>query len=194
MTQLIIRMVFLAVILCTSSTLHAKTYQLIEWIDLLPPEDLEALSNPPASLAELTDEEASLDDFTRSIGQGVAESVSPLEQQSSPYFEALSSAKVMAEFNGKDVRIPGFIVPVEFDDELRVTEFFLVPYFGACIHYPPPPPNQIIYTKYPKGITLDALYDPFWIEGTMTTHLVENEMATSAYTLDAATISVYEYE
>ena len=197
MIQLMIRVTSLTVLtmaLLISAAIEAKTYQQVEWIDLLPPEDLEALSNPPAYLAGLTDEEASIDDFANSIGPAIADSVSPFEEQSSPYYEALSSVKVMEEFNGKDVRIPGFIVPVEFDDDQRVTEFFLVPYFGACIHYPPPPPNQIIYTKYPKGITLDALYDPFWIEGKITTSLIENEMATSAYAMDAADITIYKYE
>jgi len=184
----------LALALLLGSMAQAKDYQSVEWIDLLPPEDLEALSNPPSNLAGLTDEEASIDDFASSVGQAIANSVSPFEQEQSPYYQALSSAKVIESFNGKDVRIPGFIVPIEFDNDQRVTEFFLVPYFGACIHYPPPPPNQIIYTKYPKGIELEALYDPFWIEGKITTSLLENELATSAYALDADDITIYQYE
>jgi len=197
MFQLIIRFVSVFAIVSTltiGGIAHANTYQTVEWIDLLPPEDLEALSNPPDNLANLTDEEASIEDFASSIGQAIADSVSPFEEQSSPYYEALSSTKVIEAFDGKDIRIPGFIVPIEFDDDQRVTEFFLVPYFGACIHYPPPPPNQIIYTKYPKGITLEALYDPFWIEGKIVTNLIENDIAVSAYSMDAADITIYEYE
>ncbi|MGL4829805.1 MAG: DUF3299 domain-containing protein, partial [Vibrio sp.] len=51
---------------------------------------------------------------------------------------------VRTELNGSRVKIPGFVIPLEGDDQ-KVTEFLLVPYFGACIHVPPPPPNQIIY-------------------------------------------------
>jgi hypothetical protein len=47
--------------------------------------------------------------------------------------------------DGNNVRLPGFIVPLEVSKEGKVTEFFLVPYVGACIHVPPPPPNQLIY-------------------------------------------------
>ncbi len=57
--------------------------------------------------------------------------------------------KVRNELNGSKVKIPGFVIPLEGDDK-AVTEFLLVPYFGACIHVPPPPPNQIIYVKFKK--------------------------------------------
>src|SRR5690606_18432104 len=50
----------------------------------------------------------------------------------------------LRKLNGVEVRIPGFMVPLE-DTETRVTEFLLVPYFGACIHTPPPPPNQMVH-------------------------------------------------
>ena len=93
--------------------------------------------------------------------------------------------------DGQAISIPGFIVPLEFDDELIVTEFFLVPYFGACIHVPPPPPNQIIYVKYAKGLELKTLYDPFWIYGTLKTSTVENDTATASYTIDMASYEDY---
>ena len=69
------------------------------------------------------------------------------------------STKIIEQLNGQLVRIPGFVVPVEFDEE-SITEFFLVPYFGACIHSPPPP-NQIIYVHAPNGLQLNTLYDHF---------------------------------
>ena len=47
--------------------------------------------------------------------------------------------QVRFELNNKEIRIPGFIVPVDFDDTQVVTRFLLVPYFGACIHEPAPP-------------------------------------------------------
>ena len=49
--------------------------------------------------------------------------------------------------DGKLVKIPGYMVPLEDDSEV-VSEFLLVPYVGACIHTPPPPPNQIVQVKY----------------------------------------------
>ena len=58
-------------------------------------------------------------------------------------------------------RIPGFVVPLKTTEDIRILEFFLVPYYGACIHVPPPPPNQIIHVKYKEGFTLEALYRSF---------------------------------
>ena len=58
------------------------------------------------------------------------------------------SERVRLDLNDKDVRIPGFIVPLEYKESEIVTRFLLVPYFGACIHEPPPPPNQTIYVVY----------------------------------------------
>ena len=49
----------------------------------------------------------------------------------------------------------------------RVTEFFLVPYPGACIHVPPPPPNQIVLVRYPQGLKLTDIYTPLWVSGTL---------------------------
>ena len=56
-------------------------------------------------------------------------------------------APVVKALDGQSVSLPGFVVPLEGDSEL-ITEFLLVPYFGACIHVPPPPPNQPIWIQY----------------------------------------------
>jgi len=73
---------------------------------------------------------------------------------------------VVKELNGKLVRLPGYILPLELSG-LKVTEFLLVPYVGACIHVPPPPPNQIVFVKtgLKKGYASKKLYDPVWVTG-----------------------------
>ncbi|RKF13278.1 DUF3299 domain-containing protein [Alginatibacterium sediminis] len=83
---------------------------------------------------------------------------------------------------GKDIRIPGFVVPLETKGEL-ITEFLLVPYMGACIHYPPPPANQIVYVQSDEGVMLEDIWEPVWIEGRLETqmHYVDDMQATSAY-------------
>jgi hypothetical protein len=69
--------------------------------------------------------------------------------------------------NGKEVKIPGFIVPLE-DYEEEGAEFLLVPYFGACVHTPPPPPNQMVYVRMQGGKKLKfGWWDPVWMEGTL---------------------------
>lgn len=153
----------------------------IEWVDLMPREDIEALMSPPEYILNV--EEGSLEDQL-----GDESFKSPIQQnqfpENSPYQQALVSTKIIEKMNGQLIRLPGFIVPLEFDDDLVITQFFLVPFFGACIHVPPPPPNQIIFVNYPKGLTQEALDEPFWMYGVLKTSITENQIATSAYSLE----------
>ena len=73
---------------------------------------------------------------------------------------------VVKDLNGKTVRIPGYMLPLEMSGT-KVSEFLLVPYIGACIHVPPPPPNQIVLVKTPakKSYNTNQLYDPVWVTG-----------------------------
>jgi hypothetical protein len=67
---------------------------------------------------------------------------------------------------GQDVRIPGYLLPLEVSDG-KVTEFLLVPYVGACIHVPPPPPNQIVHVEVIQkgGYKNGKLYETVWVTG-----------------------------
>lgn len=159
------------------------TYKTIEWTDLMPQDDLDALMNPPEYLNEIAD--GSLEDQINSQLKGA------MTEDDSRYQAALASTRIKPEFNNQKVRIPAFIVPLEYDEAQQVTQFFLVPYFGACIHVPPPPPNQIIFADHQQGMSLPALYDAFWITGTLKTAMTENETATSAYSIDIDGIKPY---
>ena len=67
---------------------------------------------------------------------------------------------------GKSIKIPGFAVPLEGDDGFEyIDEFLLVPYFGACIHVPPPPPNQVIYVILDKPVYFEKLMYAVWVSG-----------------------------
>lgn len=73
---------------------------------------------------------------------------------------------VNGRVDGKDIRIAGYLLPLEFADD-GVREFLLVPYVGACIHVPPPPPNQIIYIRSIEKFQPRELFVPAWITGTL---------------------------
>jgi uncharacterized protein len=94
--------------------------------------------------------------------------------------------------NGKQVRIPGFMVPLE-DWEEQVTEFILVPYFGACIHVPPPPPNQMAHVLMQRNrkVTVN-LWDPVWVIGTLKIENVESPYGVVGYQVTAERIAPYE--
>ncbi len=105
--------------------------------------------------------------------------------------EPFQSFRTIPEMDGIEARIPGFVVPIETDGEGRLKEFFLVPYFGACIHVPPPPANQIIYGRLENPIPMVNICDAFWMEGTLNIEDVENETAASAYTMDVSRLELY---
>ncbi len=101
------------------------------------------------------------------------------------------SFAVNPQVNGMTVRIPGYVVPLDIDGQGQVTEFFLVPYYGACIHFPPPPPNQIIYVIPPKPFKLPTLTTPYWVTGQLKTSGKTSRVGASAYTVAAREVVVY---
>ena len=163
----------------------ATEFKTIEWTDLMLKEDLDALLNPPSYVTEVED-----GSFEDQINNQLQSPLATANDDS--YQRALTSRRIIPEMDGQAIRIPGFIVPLAFDGEQTITQFFLVPFFGACLHMPPPPPNQMIFINYPQGIKLEALYDAFWVSGILQTSLVENEVATAAYSMQMQSFEIYE--
>jgi hypothetical protein len=170
-----------------SRVLPRSAFMQTEWTDLLPEDDLDALLNPPTYLDEIVDGSAE-DILSNTLKSEVTDSTEDRYQQ------ALISTKVKAMVNNAQIKIPAFIVPLEFDDYQNVTQFFIVPFFGACIHLPPPPPNQIIFVHYPQGLKFGSIYDAYWISGIIKTSLVENDIATAAYSMEMHAFEPYSEE
>ena len=103
------------------------------------------------------------------------------------------SALVNPELNNVLVKIPGFIVPVDMGADGVVKEFLLVPYFGACIHVPPPPPNQIVFVRMKQGLKLETIYDAQWIIGKLKTASASTPYGSAAYSLEGDSTEVYKY-
>ena len=104
--------------------------------------------------------------------------------------EAWDNAPVNQSLSGQQVRIPGFVVPLE-ESKDGLKEFLLVPYFGACIHSPPPPANQIVHVlpRTPaKGLrSMDAV----WVSGTLTTSRTDSYMGAASYRIEAVSVLPY---
>jgi len=101
-------------------------------------------------------------------------------------------APVNNTLNGKQIKIPGFVVPIEGDGK-EISEFLLVPYHGACIHVPPPPANQIVFVRSKDGkASARKMMETVWITGTMKVEKVKNDVAEAGYTLYADKIESYE--
>jgi hypothetical protein len=91
---------------------------------------------------------------------------------------------------GQPVRIPGFVVPLE-ESKDGVKEFLLVPYFGACIHSPPPPANQIIHVLPKSPAKSVKSMDAVWITGTLATLKTDSYMGASSYRIEATGVEPY---
>ncbi len=95
-----------------------------------------------------------------------------------------AAAAVVTDLDGKRVRIGGYVVPLDFE-ATNIKEFLLVPFVGACIHVPPPPPNQIIYVKAEKGFDVAGSFDPVYVTGTLKVASQYTGLAETGYTIDA---------
>lgn len=160
----------------TLFTLDDTVYQEVFW-DALVPADF----TPEAIMAKYEDRLAQFEDDSAEASELYMQMQA--EFNSSPVNEAM---------DGVLVRLPGFIAPLEFTDDL-ITEFLLVPYFGACIHVPPPPANQTVLVKMPEGegIKFEDAWDPYWVMGELTAEGVTTDLAQAGYYIENAVFELY---
>jgi hypothetical protein len=143
--------------------ISADGYRDLDWLEMLPKAEIEILKHPP-----------------------------PVDHTGTMRAQQTGTYNAIPALDGLKVRIPGYIVPLEADDKGNLTEFFLVPYFGACIHVPPPPPNQIIYVKLDKPVEAPEIMDPYGVKGVLRVRKTANDVAGSAYTMEQASIAPWE--
>jgi hypothetical protein len=101
-------------------------------------------------------------------------------------------APVVQELDGKRIKLPGFVVPLENDGD-KIYLFLLVPYYGACIHVPPPPANQTVLVSTKKGKEFKGqLFDTVWVKGTLRVESASSDVGDSGYSLQADVVEDYE--
>lgn len=144
----------------------------IVWRDLMPVEELEALQ----ALNEGTADPGLMNQFSGN---------SPIANQNGTF-------NVVEELDGLIARMPGYILPLEFAEQGEAREFLLLPFHGACVHYPPPPPNQIVYLRSAEPIQFTSLWDPVWVEGLMQVERVDTDLAASAYSMVVRSVEPYQ--
>ena len=154
-----------------SSATNINGAQEITWEDLIPEGEEERLAELYASQLEQI----------AGIQEGGAGDVAT----------QIGSFTTVSDYDGKKIRLPGYTVPFEYGYEAEVTDFLLVPYFGACLHAPPPPPNQTIYVTTSTPIKLVDLAQAVWVEGTLRTTRQSTELADAAYTIEFAVTEDY---
>lgn len=111
-----------------------------------------------------------------------------LEEQNDPNI----GREVVPELAGQKVKLPAYIIPLDTDAK-KTHEFLLVPFFGACIHVPPPPPNQIVYGTSKEGLS-NQLFDALWVYGTMGIETVSSELAEAGYSMRVDYVEAMELD
>lgn len=153
---------------------EANGYPEIQWDDLMP-----ADWDPLAAFKGLDID--ALDDAD-------PRAIAALEQ----IREAWDQAPANEALDGKAGRIAGFLVPLDWDAR-EFREFLLVPYFGACIHLPPPPANQVIHVIAEPPARGVEMMEAVWVEGRFSLEDSDTEMGRSGYRLDARKVTRYEW-
>jgi hypothetical protein len=143
---------------------RAKTAREIMWEDLIPP-------GVP---------------YSEIIGEGFMDERNDIWQ---PVFDA-NATKLNPALDGAYIKMPGYIIPLEQSSK-GVTSFVLVPYVGACLHTPPPPPNQLVFVTTKTPWEDVDLWEAVWVTGKMSNDLTATEVAQTGYTLEADDMEVY---
>jgi len=175
-----------AALLGASAAVHADDARSINWRDLVPPVQIPdpTAGLAPAKLERLRAARTQQDlqallkarqleatslppDTQRLLKENFAD-VRPLLDQIKQYERQrqLLSETPVRELDGQRVRLPGFLLPLDTAGG-KVREFLLVPVVGACVHVPPPPPNQIVHVRTDAGYAVNAMFDPVWVVGRM---------------------------
>lgn len=153
-------------------------YELITWEDLVP---------PGFSSDEIFDRYA---DRLLALEDGSPDADAIYAEMQAEYD---SIDLVNDELDGAKINLAGFVAPLNYEDDI-VTEFLLVPYFGACIHVPAPPAHQTVLVSVDKadGLTIDESWGAVWVAGTLTANSATTDLATASYTMTDATSGVYD--
>jgi hypothetical protein len=143
----------------------AKDYIDLDWSDLVP-------EGEP---------------FIPPIVQGVIQ-----HDQSDLMSQQPESSGIRTDWNGKIVRLPGFIIPIEYSGS-GVTAFILVPFVGACVHVPPPPANQLVFVTTQTPYENAGLFEAVNVIGMFGTASMTTQLAEIGYALSADQIEPFEF-
>ena len=161
------------------SRAETEIYKTLDWNDLMPDPWVKEMTKDMAAMSKLSYLQDSSDEATKAM---------------SAIRKKLDEAPIVKTQVNKKVRIPGYAVPLDAERSDK-REFLLVPYFGACIHTPPPPANQIVLvrpTAQSKIKKMPESMDVLWVEGELKEGRVSTGQGVSGYLLEAVSVAPYE--
>ena len=154
-------------------------YNLIDWNDLMPEPWVKEMTKEMAAVGKLSNLQDNSDEANKAMAV---------------MRKKFDEAPIVKSQLNKKVRLPGYVVPLDAERSEK-REFLLVPYFGACIHTPPPPANQIVLirpTAQSKIKKLPESMDIVWVEGEIKEGRVATSQGVSGYLLEAVSVAPYE--
>ena len=154
-------------------------YKTIEWNDLMPDDWVKEMTKEMAAMSKLN-----------GLLDGSQEATKAMDDLR----KKLDNAPIVKSQVNQKVRLPGYAVPLDADRNSK-REFLLVPYFGACIHTPPPPSNQIVLVRPTANSKIKKMpesMDVLWVEGELKEARVNTSQGVSGYMLEAISIAPYE--
>ena len=163
----------------THRLLAEEVYKTIDWNDLMPDPWVKEMTKEMAALGKMSYLQDNSEEANKAMGA---------------IRKKLDEAPIVKTQINKKVRLPGYAVPLDADRSEK-REFLLVPYFGACIHTPPPPANQIVLvrpTAQSKIKKMPESMDVLWVEGELKEGRVNTSQGVSGYLLEAVSIAPYE--
>jgi len=150
----------------------ALNYREIEWDDLIPKGWDPMAAFKGLNMSRLKDSDP--------------RAIEALEKMKAAWAEA----PVEPSLDGKRVKLAGFVVPLERKGD-AVLELLLVPYFGACIHTPPPPANQIVHVVLKKPAEGLKMMDAFWVSGTLSLQHGDSSLGIYGYRMTGERLDAY---
>jgi hypothetical protein len=157
----------------------AEVYKTIDWNDLMPDDWVKAMTKDMAAVSKLS--------YLQDSSEEANKAMNAIRKK-------FDEAPIVKSQLNKKVRIPGYAVPLDAERSDK-REFLLVPYFGACIHTPPPPANQIVLVRphsQSKVKKMPEAMDVLWVEGELKEGRVNTSQGVSGYLLEAMSIAPYE--
>jgi hypothetical protein len=152
-----------------------SSYRELRWEELMPPS-----WNPQKLFDTLKLDELSDDD---------PRAAKALEA----FAEEWRNAPANKELQGKRIKIPGYVAPLDWENASGLKEFLLVPYFGACIHVPPPPANQIIHITMDTPLKKIGSMAAVWVYGELLLEMNDSGlMGASSYRMKPDKVEAYE--
>ena len=158
---------------------ETEGYKTIEWNDLMPDTWVKEMTKEMAALSKMSYLQDTSDEANKAMNA---------------MRKKLDDAPIVKTQLNKKIRIPGYAVPLDAERSEK-REFLLVPYFGACIHTPPPPANQIVLVRpmaQSKIKKMPESMDVLWVEGELKEGRVSTSQGVSGYMLEAISIAPYE--